>query len=134
MKSVWDYFADREREFGKYSLRVENPLSMFAAEEDEQRGQVYGHAFFDGYPETVFLSVFEEVEVVGSGCTRPRYAYFLMIDGQEIGGFERHVTHVPPVHKHCSSHVIHERLPCRAMSFKDAAVEAWRYVSALATP
>jgi hypothetical protein len=30
--------------------------------------------------------------------------------------------------------VPHERSPSRAISFKDAASEAWRYVAELATP
>jgi hypothetical protein len=76
----------------------------------------------------------EVVAVRGSGITRLRYAYFLVIDGYEIGGYERHATHKPPVHRHCSGRSPHERSPSKAVSFKEAVREAWQYVSEFATP
>src|SRR5262245_27630427 len=102
---------------------------MFLCEPDERRGKIFGCLSFDGYPPSVFMTVHEDVVVRGTGCTRPRYAYFLVIDGVEIGGFERHATHDPPVYKHCSGNAAHESSPCGVMSFKAAVAEAWRYVS-----
>jgi hypothetical protein len=133
---VWEYFQTREREIKECSLHVTGSIPLFAAEEgsDDQRGMVYGPVLFNGYPSTVYLSMYEEVVVRGSGITRPRYAYFLIIDGREIGGYERHASHDPPVHRHCSGRKHHERAPARAVSFKDAAREAWKYVAQFATP
>ena len=73
----------------------------------------------------------ELVRVEGMNITRERYAYFLCIDGQEIGGYERDPTHVPVEHKHCSDREEHERLPASDVSFKQAMEEAWDYVSGL---
>ncbi len=131
---VWEYFQTREREIGECSLHIPEHGLAFAAEPDGQRGLIYGPVLFNGYPSTVYLIVYERVVVTGSGITRPRYAYYLVIDGREIGGYERHATHHPPVHKHCSAKRLHESSPSRAVSFKDAANEAWRYVADFAVP
>jgi hypothetical protein len=134
---VWEYFQTREREIAECSMRIGVGLYPFAAEagSDDQRGKIFCELAFDGYdPATVYFQMHEEVVVRGSGITRPRYAYFLVIDGEEIGGYERHANHRPPVHRHCSGTRPHERSPSRAISFKDAATEAWRYVSEFAVP
>jgi hypothetical protein len=131
---VWEYFQTREREISECSLNIPDGGLAFAAERDDQRGLIYGPVLFNGYPSTVCLIVYERVIVRGSGITRPRYAYYLIIDGREIGGYERHATHQPPVHKHCSAKHLHERSPSRAVSFKDAANEAWHYVAEFAVP
>jgi hypothetical protein len=131
---VWEYFQTREREIKECSLHIPEHVSLFSAEEGDQRGMVYGPVLFNGYPNTVFLLIHEEIVVKGSGITRPRYAYFLVIDGCEIGGYERHASHDPPVHRHCSGRKHHERAPARAISFKAAAKEAWQYVAQFAEP
>ena len=131
---VWEYFQTREREIKDCSLHIPERVSLFSAEEGDQRGMVYGPVLFDGYPANTCLFIHEKVAVRGSGITRPRYAYFLIIDGREIGGYERHASHNPPVHRHCSGRKHHERAPARAISFKDAAKEAWEYVAQFATP
>jgi hypothetical protein len=131
---VWEYFHTREREIKECSLHIPEHVSLFSAEDGDRRGMVYGPVLFNGYPRTVYLLIHEEVVVRGSGITRPRYAYFLIIDGQEIGGYERHASHNPPVHRHCSGRKRHERASARAISFKDAAKEAWEYVAQFAQP
>lgn len=132
---VWEYFQTREKEIRDASLYVREGTHLFAAEEgDETRGKMLGPVFFSGFPESVFLRVYEIIRVTGSGIHRPRYAYFLVIDGNEIGGYERHATHRPPVHRHCSGQKHHQRSPSRAISFKEAAREAWQYVSQFAQP
>jgi hypothetical protein len=132
--SIWKYFADRERELRECSLHIPDGIDLFTAEEDERRGKIFGRILFDGYPQSVYLAIHEDVVAKGTGFTRPRYAYFLVIGEREIGGFERHATHDPPVHKHCSGQRNHEASPCRVMSFKDAVKEAWKYVSEFAQP
>jgi hypothetical protein len=132
--SIWKYFADRERELRECSLHIPDGDVLFAAEEGERRGKIYGRVLFDGYPPSVYLAIHEDVVARGTGFTRPRYAYFLVIDDREIGGYERHATHDPAVHKHCSGQKDHEASPSRAMSFKDAVREAWKYISEFAEP
>lgn len=131
---VWEYFHTREREINECSLYIPEHVPFFSAEEGDRLGMIYGPVLFNGYPETVFLLVHEEVMVRGSGITRPRYAYFLVIEGHEVGGYERHASHDPPVHRHCSGRKHHERAPARAISFKTAANEAWQYVAQFAKP
>jgi hypothetical protein len=133
---VWEYFQTREREISECSMRISEGIHPFAEEDgDDQRGRIFCLLTFDGYdPERVFFQMHEVVVVKGSGVTRPRYAYFLVIDDEEIGGYERHATHRPPVHRHCSGTKPHERSPSKAVSFKDAAREAWQYVAEFAAP
>jgi hypothetical protein len=133
---VWEYFQTREREIGECSLRVAEDVPPYAEEEgNDQRGMIFGTLAFDGYnPDTVYLRMHEVVVVRGSGIHRLRYAYFLIINGEEIGGYERHASHDPPVHRHCSGREPHERSPSKTVSFKDAARDAWKYVSEFATP
>ncbi|MBA3807933.1 MAG: hypothetical protein H0X28_06020 [Solirubrobacterales bacterium] len=133
---VWEYFQTREREITDCSMSIFPGIHPFAAEADnDQRGRIFCTLSFHGYsPEDVYFQMHEEITVRASGVTRSRYAYFLVIGANEIGGYERHASHSPPVHKHCSGTVPHERSPSRAISFKDAANEAWRYVAEFATP
>ncbi len=133
---VWEYFQAREREISECSMRICEDVHPFAEEDgNDQRGRVFCTLAFDGYDEeAVYFQMHEVVIVRGSGITRPRYAYFLVIDGMEIGGYERHSSHSPPVHRHCSGKIPHERSPSKAVSFKEAAAEAWKYVSEFATP
>jgi hypothetical protein len=77
--------------------------------------------------EGVFLDVFERVALKDKHVTRERYSYFLVIDDEEIGGYERHPTHEPAVHRHCGpDHSI--RTACDAVAFKAAVSEAWGIV------
>lgn len=133
---IWEYFQTREREIKECSMRIGEGLNPFAEEEgDDQRGRIFCTLSFDGFdPEHVYLQMHEVVMVRGTGVTRTRYAYFLVIDGEEVGGYERHATHKPPVHRHCSGTKPHERSPSKAVSFKDAIAEAWRYVAEFAVP
>jgi hypothetical protein len=131
---VWEYFQSREREMSECSLSIPEHVSLFSAEDGDKRGMVYGPLLFYGYPSSACLFVHEEIIIKETGITRPRYAYFLVIDGQEIGGYERHASHDPPVHQHCSGRKHHERAPAKAISFKNAAKEAWKYVAQFATP
>jgi hypothetical protein len=131
---VWEYFQTRERDIKECSMHIAEYVSLFSAEKGGRRGIIYGPVQFNGYPNDVCLIVYEDVVVKGTGITRPRYAYYLIIDGREIGGYERHANHDPPVHRHCSGRKHHERAPARAISFKDAANEAWKYVAEFAAP
>jgi hypothetical protein len=50
---VWEYFQTREREIAECSLRLDEGLYPFAAEEGDQRGRIFCTLSFNGFPETV---------------------------------------------------------------------------------
>ena len=51
-----------------------------------------------------FVHVSERVEVCGAGIHRTDYAYYLIIDGGDVWGYERDPTHDPAVHRHDRDH------------------------------
>lgn len=125
---IWAYLAQREKELR--ALSVHSP-DIAAAEEDGsdgQRGRLVARVWLN---DDAFVEVHELVRVVGERITREKYAYFLCINGEEIGGYERDPTHEPAEHKHCSHREDHERLPGPTVSFKQAVKEAWEYVSSI---
>lgn len=125
---VWAYLAQREKELK--GLSVSPDIIRISAEKgsDAQRGRLLARAWLN---DRAFLEVHELVCVIDGRITRERYAYFLCIDGVEIGGYERDPTHSPAEHKHCSHRGEHRRSAAPAISFKKAAEEAWDYVSGL---
>lgn len=104
-------------------------MTLHSAEEAGaagRRGRVLGLVWLR---EDAYVQIHEAVKVKGSGVTREKYAYFLVVDGREVGGYERDPTHDPAEHRDCSSGVPHERQPAEAVSFKQAMEEAWDYLS-----
>src|SRR4051812_38288808 len=98
---------------------------MFAEEEGShgKRGRIWGRILLT---DRTFLQVSERVEVSGGSARRTEYAYFLVIDGAEVWGYERDPTHDPAVHKHDRTHA---RAPCEPVSFKRALEMAWESAS-----
>lgn len=121
---VWEYFAQREREFAEMS--VDGSGVGFYEEEgsDGQAGRMVGDVYFN---EAVYLAIHERVVVEGNSIHRTEYAYFLVMDGTEYWGYERDPTHDPPVHRHTFGH--EERLDADPVSFKEACGMAWTEVS-----
>lgn len=122
---LWAYLQERRRECKEVSVAEDPRQPLAIAEEagsDSQRGHV--HLADDAY-----VQIHELVVVEGGNIHREKYAYFLTVDGEEIGGYERDPTHDPAEHRHCSAHTHHERLPAASISFKAAITEAWKYVS-----
>ena len=125
---VFGYFDDRERE----ALEVSGNLRAFSAAAEEgsadQRGRLIGEV---DLTDTAYVQFHEIVHVEGTGITRERYAYFLVVDGQEIGGFERDPMHLDEsVHMHCAILHGHDvRFPAETVSFKAAITMAWEYLS-----
>jgi hypothetical protein len=128
---VWAYLEDRRRECRELSVtdNDEHPLTIAdEAGSKGQRGRLMGRVSLS---ERAVVSVHESVVVRGEGIHREKYAYFLSIDGREIGGYERDPSHAPPEHQHCSTRAPHERSTATSISFKDAIEEAWEHVSRL---
>jgi hypothetical protein len=124
---VYTYFEQRVRECAKLSVTIQGDLSeMFAGLEgsNARRGRVFGQVIFS---ERVFLAVNELVEVQGNHVHREEYAYFLVIDGEEVWGEERDPTHDPAVHSHYGS--AHERVPSHAVSFKEVVERVWEEIT-----
>jgi hypothetical protein len=124
---IWEYFAQREKECRLLSLIPDSDFSDMCAERDGtagQRGIFWGRFTLN---ERAFLSVFELIQVRGSGVHRERYSYYLFLDEIEVWGFDRDPQHDPPTHKHMGAS--HTRYPCRRMTFKEVAKLAWDTVS-----
>jgi hypothetical protein len=67
------------------------------------------------------------VVVVDEHVHREEYAYYLIIDGDEICGYERDLSHDPPVHRHTEGHA--EMLDAEPIPFKKFVELAWREIS-----
>jgi hypothetical protein len=123
---VWTYFAQREREFEELSLAPDPPDAMFAVERGSsgRRGRVFGHVYLS---DTVYLEISEVVVVQNDHIHREEYAYFLVMDGVEMWGYERDLSHDPPVHRHTFGHT--SRIEAEPISFKEAVERAWQEMS-----
>jgi hypothetical protein len=121
---VWTYFAQRERECAELSVAFDDSLGpVFYAEEgsDDKRGRIFGRVVLT---ESAFLQVHEVVVVEDNHVTREEYAYYLILDGVEIWGYERDPTHEPPVHVHLGSHAaVEEAEPVFVQGRRRASVE-----------
>ena len=69
----------------------------------------------------------EKVVVRGKRIHREEYAYFLVIDGTEIWGYERDPTHPVAVHGHEGSD--HARTEAKRKTFKQVVDLAWKEVT-----
>jgi hypothetical protein len=123
---IWTYFAQREREFADLSLFPEAPIGELFGEEagsDGQRGTMFGRLRLT---ERSYLAVYETVVVVDDHIHREEYGYFLIVDGVEVWGEERDLSHDPPVHRHVEGHVREDSEP---IAFRAAVKCAWEDVS-----
>jgi hypothetical protein len=122
-----EYFAQRQRECRELSL-PDDELEYY---EEEGSGGHYGHVtgeiVLSGEIEA-YLNIHELVRVQDGYAHREEYAYFLIIEGVEIGGDERDPVRHPemPEHRHSRGH---DRHPSESVSFKAAVEHAWQVVS-----
>ncbi len=125
---VWEYFHQREAECRDLSLVPDGSFAEMCSALDGSEGQ--GGIFFGRLilSERAFLNVFELVRVHGTGVHRVRYSYYLIIDGTEVWGYDRDPDHDPPLHRHQGT--AHTRYPCRRMTFREVAEQAWETASA----
>lgn len=129
---VWGYLDDRRRELAQLSLAEGPDYQLDVAEEEGsngQRGRLLGRVWLN---DEAFVEMHETFCVEGEGIHREKYAYFLCIGNDEIGGYERDPSHDPAEHAHCSQHTEHERTPAGQMTFKGAIKTAWDYLSGYA--
>ena len=92
---VWTYFQQKEREFRELSLAPDREFSRLVAEEEGsggRRGRLFGRAILT---EGAYLSIHEVVVVVNDHVHRLEYGYFLVIDDEEVWGYERDPSHEP---------------------------------------
>lgn len=126
---VWTYFEQKEKEYTDLSLVQDRaPDAMFSEQggSSGRRGRVFGVLFMAGSPVEAYISCSERVLVRGNSMTREEYAYFLVIDGEEVFGYERDLSHQPPVHMHTRGHI---RETADRITFKKFAELAWAEVS-----
>ena len=121
---VWDYFQRREGEFAELSVDGSD-VGFFETEGSEgQAGRLIGHVYLSA---DCYLDIQERVVIEDGNVRRLDYGYFLIIDGVEYWGYERDLTHNPPVHRHTYGH--DERIEADPVSFKDVCKLAWDEVS-----
>lgn len=118
------YGQERRRECAEMSLDGSDIVAAAEAGNDP-RGRLLGAAYMD---DNAYIQVHEIVVVEGEHVHREKYAYYLVVDDQEIGGYERDPMHRVPEHRHCGEHQP-GGAPHRAVSFKEAAAEAWDWLS-----
>jgi hypothetical protein len=126
---VWTYFEQTEKEFQELSLEPDRPPDdMFSerAGSTGRRGRIFGLLTLVGSPVEAFIACSEVVRVRGNRMTRDEYGYFLIIDGEEVFGYERDLSHDPAVHMHTADHIRQEANP---IAFKKFAELAWAEVS-----
>jgi hypothetical protein len=118
---VWDYFESKSREIEDFGLTRDDGFQFLAeAGSGDQRGRVWGRILLT---DRTFLEISERVEVRGNHVERTEYAYYLIIDGAEVWGYELDPSHADlPVHRHDRSHA---RFPAEIVSFKRALEMAW---------
>jgi hypothetical protein len=110
------------------SLVPDADFSTMCAEADDsdgQRGIFWGRLILS---EHAYLSVFEFIEVRGSGVHRVRYSYYLVYDEAEVWGYDRDPDHEPSLHRHQGPS--HARHPCRRYTFREIAEKAWQTTTA----
>jgi hypothetical protein len=127
---VWTYFEQRESECASLSLVPEGRFAEMVREElgsDGMRGRLFGRFWLMDDPRA-FLSVSELVIVTAENTIhREEYGYFLVIDGEEVSGWERDLSHDPPVHRHTGSG--HVREDAEPIAFRTAVELAWEEVT-----
>jgi Family of unknown function (DUF6516) len=126
---VWEYFHQKEDEFDRNSVMPDRHMFEAAKGFDGKRGRVFGNLNFPLSRPTAYLRVHEIVVVrADSYIHREKYSYFLVLDDEEIGGYERDRTHHPPVHRHCGNQHGPGQ-PAERISLKRALDLAWQRVS-----
>lgn len=123
------YRAQRERECAEVSAHAGTLQVVEQLDGEPKRWQLFGEAHLNDRARVQMLEV---LEPSGTGIHRLKYAYYLVVDGKEVGGYERHPAEADPVHLHCtardSGHVP-GGTPCETVSFKQAVAHAWRWLS-----
>jgi hypothetical protein len=121
---VWEYFAQREREFAGLSVAPDPRITEMFAEEagsNGMRGRIFGTVFL---AENAYLAISEKVVVRGNHIHREEYGYFLVVDDAEVWGYERDPSHEPAVHRHIGpDHSRHDN--AEPISFKKVVQLAW---------
>ena len=125
---IWEYFLQKEAEYNSLGLRPDRAVDeLFTALEGygDRRGRVFGNLWLT---DDAFLSVSELVEIVNRRYARRiEYGYFLVIDGIDVFGEERDLSHDPAVHRHTEGHT--KRVSSNPISFKKVVATAWKEIT-----
>jgi uncharacterized protein DUF6516 len=122
--TIHDYFDRVHRVVADNSLQFEEGFEML--ERTGSRGlagRVRGRLVFT---ERTFLDVMERVEIRGGEPVPLSYAYYLILDGEELWAHENDPTHPMPVHRHDSQH---RRHPDEERTLSEVIAKAWDTVS-----
>jgi hypothetical protein len=121
------YLAQRQRECGKSSVSSEALEIAEEAGGEVPRWRLLGRV---DLRDDAFVQVHEVIQL--DPVHRIKYAYYLFVDGREIGGYERDPVHEPAEHRHCTHRDGHISggEPAETVSFKRAIELAWVWLSA----
>lgn len=126
---IWDYFDRVQRSCDNRSLNSAD-LECAALIGTTDRGRILGDLVFDQLEDVcnARLKVSEVIEIVDEReVVIHEYAYYLIVDGVEFWGWERDLSHDPPVHRHARDHA--ERLDAEPIELPAAIQMAWGDVS-----
>jgi hypothetical protein len=122
---VWDYFEDQRARLQGY----EREELEFDAVPGDHAGRISGKLTLT---DSAYLKVFEWVETHSGRVEVVEYAYYLIVDGAEVQGWDKDPEGHPerPVHGHIGKD--HERVEAPELSLDRALELAWEYCSWLA--
>jgi hypothetical protein len=127
----YTYRAQRERECAEVSASVDKlTIGEEAGPGALPRAKLLGRVHLT---DRACVQIAEIVEFPGGHVHRIKYAYYLFVDGEEIGGYERDPLHGDQAeHFHCTHrHQGHMPggEPAPTVSFKEAVIHAWSWLS-----
>lgn len=121
---VWDYFEDRRAELTGYAA---DELSFEALPGDEE-GRLHGDLTL---ADNAYLKVFQWAEVRAGRLDVVEYAYWLIVDGAEVRGWDKDPKKHPdqPVHGHVRRGPDRElqRVPADEVSLVKVLDLAWDF-------
>jgi hypothetical protein len=124
MRQIAEHFDRRREEFRRYSSGVLTDSDLdamyFRLSPDGRAGIISARIPLRAGAD---VHVFERVVVNDKGDVAiVRYSYFLVVEREEIRGYELDPTHDPAVHRHVEGH---RREPCERMTLRSAVEDFW---------
>jgi hypothetical protein len=115
-----EYFDAIHRLVADNSVRFEPGFEMLELEgSDGQRGRLRGRV---GFTERTFLQVSEQIEIRDAVPVRLSYAYYLILDGEEVWAHENDPSHPVAIHQHDRDH---NRLVDEERTLREVIAKAW---------
>jgi hypothetical protein len=122
--TVGEYFDHVRRLVAANSLVFEPGFEMVELRGSNGRdGRIRGRL---GFTERTFLQVMERIQIRDGAPVRLEYAYYLILDGQEIWAHDNDPSKPMPLHQHDRDH---NRLPDHERTLQEVIAKAWETAS-----